>query len=148
MTGSAYADPINTTTTVIYYLLTLVWGTRLAGDALINEIRDHTWDQQRMTSISPWSMAWGKLFGITIYVWYGAVICLAVFTVTASLVGQTDIIKNLIIMVSIGVLAQGVAMLMSLPSISKKRELNRTSTNSFIIHWCHCRVPVYKSKPA
>ena len=133
ITEPNYADPINTVASVLYYLLTLLWGTRLAGDALINEIRDHTWDQQRMTSIPPWSMAWGKLFGSTVFVWYGALLCMLVYAITAWQTDQADIIKDVVIMLAIAILAHAVAMLMSLQSISRKRELNRTATNSFMI---------------
>lgn len=128
-----YADPINTTALILYFVLTLLWGTRLAGDALINEIRDRTWDQQRMTSISPWSMAWGKLFGSTIVVWYGAGLCLLVYVITANFENGIGVLKDLLLMLSIGVLAHGVAMLSSLLSIGKKRNLNRSASNSFMI---------------
>jgi hypothetical protein len=34
------------------------------------EYREKTWDFQRMSSISPWSLAMGKLFGSASYIWY------------------------------------------------------------------------------
>lgn len=66
----------------IIFLLLVVWGSGLAVDAIFSEIRDHTWDGQRMTPLSAWSMTWGKLFGSTIFVWYGTLICLLVILFT------------------------------------------------------------------
>jgi len=56
-------------------LLLVVWGSGLAADAIFQEIREHTWDALRMTPLGPWAMGWGKLFGCTVFVWYGAFWC-------------------------------------------------------------------------
>ena len=58
----------------------LVWGmgTLAAGASVIDEITEHTWDQQRMSALQPWAMTWGKLAGATSYGWYGGLICLLV----------------------------------------------------------------------
>lgn len=69
------AEIPNTALNLIVLLL-VVWGSGLSADAIFQEIREHTWDTQRMTPIGPWAMAWGKLFGSTIFVWYGAFWCL------------------------------------------------------------------------
>lgn len=60
----------------IMLLLLVIWGSGLAGDAVFVELRNRTWDAQKMTPLGPWSMAWGKLLGSTIFVWYGAICCL------------------------------------------------------------------------
>ncbi|HEU0264151.1 MAG TPA: hypothetical protein VFR01_00325, partial [Geobacterales bacterium] len=49
----------------LYFILAILWGTRLASEAVLSEIRDQTWDSQRLSAISPWQMTWGKLFGAT-----------------------------------------------------------------------------------
>lgn len=64
---------------LIYVVLTMLWGARLTGETLIDEIDNRTWDQQRMSAIMPWQMSWGKLFGSTVYVWYGALFTLPFF---------------------------------------------------------------------
>jgi len=58
-------------------VLLFLWGTRLAADSLYSEVVGRTWDSQRSSTIGPWAMTVGKLFGATAYVWYGAVFCLA-----------------------------------------------------------------------
>lgn len=67
-----------------FSLITLLWGSRLAGNSIVDEMLDKTWDWQRLSTLSPWTMAWGKLFGSTAFAWYGGLICLGVFMVTAS----------------------------------------------------------------
>ena len=65
-------------------LLATLWGARLAANSIIDEMADKTWDWQRLSTLNPWTMTWGKLFGSTAFAWYGGLICLAVFLVTAS----------------------------------------------------------------
>jgi hypothetical protein len=55
-----------------------VWGTRRAADSLSEEVAAGTWDNQRMSGLSAWQMAWGKLIGGCAYVWYCALIVVAV----------------------------------------------------------------------
>ena len=143
VSAPGFAGALNTTAMLLYFALILLWGTRLAGDALINEIRDRTWDQQRMTAIPPWSMAWGKLFGSTVFTWYGAIICLGIYIYTAALSHHDDITKDVVIMISIGVLAHSVALLASLQSINKNRTYNRSATNSYMILGIVAAIPFF-----
>ena len=43
---------------VVFMLLTIAWGARLAANSVLEEARDRTWDIQRMAALSPWSMTW------------------------------------------------------------------------------------------
>ena len=65
-----------------FVVLTMLWGARLAGNSIVDEIADKTWDWQRLSTLGPWTMAWGKLFGATVFAWYGGLICLGVFLAT------------------------------------------------------------------
>src|SRR6185503_1115996 len=38
-----------------------LWGGVHCADAVSGEARGRTWDGQRMSSIEPWAMTWGKL---------------------------------------------------------------------------------------
>jgi len=60
-----------------------IWGTKNASETVIEEVNNSTWDFQRQTAMSPWTMTWGKLFGSTLYSWYGAFICLGVYALYA-----------------------------------------------------------------
>ncbi|MGE0482720.1 MAG: hypothetical protein AB7Q81_01125 [Gammaproteobacteria bacterium] len=59
--------------------ITLIWGMRQAANAVLDEVREHTWDLQRMSALSAWSMTWGKLAGATAMPWYAGVCCLVVY---------------------------------------------------------------------
>lgn len=51
-----------------------LWGTRLVVESLTQEIHARTWELQRMTPLSPWEMALGKLIGGPAYAWYGGLL--------------------------------------------------------------------------
>ena len=60
----------------------IVGGTQLACASMLDEMREKTWDSQRLSALSPWTLAWGKLFGSTVLAWYGGAVCLLIFVVS------------------------------------------------------------------
>ncbi|HIA06489.1 MAG TPA: hypothetical protein EYN71_07290 [Flavobacteriales bacterium] len=74
----------------MFGLIVLVWGSKQASEAVLGEINDRTWDLQRLTLINPWVMSIGKLFGSTIYSWYGGGLCLLVYIWSSLLLPQLD----------------------------------------------------------
>jgi hypothetical protein len=107
--------------TWLYYALVLVWGTRMAANAVVGEIRGRTWDVQRLSSLSAWQMLWGKLIGAPILVWYAGAICL-VPIVIASVArhGLVSGIIDLLYFVTIGLFAHSISLLTSLLSVRKR----------------------------
>ncbi|MGA7673434.1 MAG: hypothetical protein WCA78_00130 [Rhizomicrobium sp.] len=106
----------------LYYLIVVVWGTRNAALSVVGEIRDRTWDGQRLSSLGAGAMTWGKLFGSTIYNWFGGAICLAVILV--DLLGNRGAAVALIELVyylAIGVIAQAAALLASLIAAGRRQ---------------------------
>ena len=100
---------------ILFYLGTLVWGSRLAANAVVSEVREATWDWQRMSAIRPWQMTWGKLFGSTVFVWFGGLICLVIFAIASVLAGHgAQLPSELLAVLMIGLLAQAVALAASL----------------------------------
>ena len=69
-------------------LLAACVGTFTALSSINDELNERTWDQQRMSAMGPWAMAWGKLLGGPSYAWYGSVLCAAVALVCAQLLGR------------------------------------------------------------
>lgn len=65
----------------LFVLATMMWGSHRAGDAMLDELRERTWDTQRMSAMSPWAMTWGKLCGATVMPWFAGTVCLVVYTV-------------------------------------------------------------------
>ena len=103
---------------VAFYVLVAVWGTRRAADSVAEEVAGGTWDGQRMSALGAWTMSWGKLLGSTIYVWYCAALCLAVYlygVLTGVAPGPPDlpagrVLVDLAVMIGTGLLGQAVAM--------------------------------------
>ena len=46
-----------------------LYGSVLAGRSLAEEASQNTWDWQRLSALSPWQMAWGKLLGAVLPAW-------------------------------------------------------------------------------
>ena len=122
--GRQYSAGVARTALILFSLLAFLWGTRLASEALITEIREHTWDSQRMSVIGPWSMTWGKLLGSTIYPWYGALICLLVYLTSKPALGLS-VIETAVLMVGSGLLGQAIGLLSSLQAIRKSQRYGR-----------------------
>jgi len=54
---------------LVFISSALIWGSRIAGRAVGDEVGERTWDFQRLSALEPWSMTWGKLFGATSLSW-------------------------------------------------------------------------------
>ena len=91
-----------------------LWGTRNASNAVIDEIRDKTWDQQRMSALDPWTMTWGKLFGATAFNWYGGIICLAAFAVFAMIRERELMLSAALTLVALGILMHAATIALNL----------------------------------
>lgn len=68
---------------VIGALFVTGWGSLAVMQSINHEIVERTWDQQRLSALSAWQMAWGKLFGASIYPWFGGLICALVVLVSS-----------------------------------------------------------------
>ena len=109
-----------------YVLVAYLWGTRRAVNVLGDEIAAGTWDGQRMSSIAPWTMAWGKLLGGTAYVWYCAILCLATYAVAEIEVGRSNALPmNLLLTITRVLLVQAIALMLALVLVGKGRRLSR-----------------------
>src|SRR5256885_5146179 len=61
-------------------------GSVLAGRGLNEEAHQHTWDWQRLSALTPWQMAWGKLLGAPLPAWLYMLWC--ALAVLATSTGQ------------------------------------------------------------
>ncbi|MCZ2406521.1 MAG: hypothetical protein LC097_07290 [Burkholderiales bacterium] len=66
------------------WIATCLYGSVLAGRSLSEELRDNTWDWQRLSAITPWRMAWGKLLGAALPAWLYAALFATVVLFVAS----------------------------------------------------------------
>ena len=98
------ANDVYHATTGLFIFIVWLWGTRNANATIVDEFRDKTWDQQRMSALGPWAMTWGKLFGSTAFNWYGGVICLVVLAISGIAGSQPDWPVDLLGLIAVGIL--------------------------------------------
>lgn len=110
----------------MFSLIVVLWGTRKAAEAVIGEIRERTWDNQRLSAIPAWSMVWGKLFGSTSYVWTGGLFCIFMLVIS-SLVqkGPLPAVYDLLYYLSLGVMGHSVALQASLTAARRRTTHSR-----------------------
>jgi len=111
---------------VFYYLIVVIWGARNASMSVVGEIRDRTWDMQRLSSLGAGTMTWGKLFGSTIYNWFGGALCLVLVMVNiVTHLGPATAAIELVYYIIIGVIAQSSSLLASLIAIRRRQTHSR-----------------------
>lgn len=92
-----------------------LWGTKSASETIPNELHNHTWDYQRLSIMTPWTLSWGKLLGSTAFAWYGTFIALIPHTmITLQTEAPYLVFGKLIILLLGGLLAHSSALLMSM----------------------------------
>ena len=103
---SDWQGAVFSTAVAMFIVIIHLWGTYKASEAVTDEVRDRTWDWQRLSALDPWRMTWGKLAGATALSWYGAFLCVVAMAV-AMLGGYER--RELAILVC-GLVASGVAV--------------------------------------
>lgn len=127
---------VSETALFLFVTITVVWGAFKAARTVTDEVRDRTWDSQRMAGLSPWTMTFGKLVGTTIYCWYGGVIALAIFAAgrilaPAEQAGDLPLWLDLVRHVLGAVFAQAVALGASLAGARRRRGQARADSFLF-----------------
>lgn len=106
------------TSEYIFYGFALLWGGHKAAEAVVEEVNDRTWDFQRLSATSPWYLALGKLFGSTMFPWYGALMALVVYAVCANAyLSAYYVFCNVVLLLAGGVLCHAVAVLSGLMAV-------------------------------
>jgi hypothetical protein len=107
---------------VAYWLafaILLFWAGRQAAGAVLREIRGRTWDAQRLSTLHPWSMAWGKLFGATSLAWLMALICAAAYLAAEGYQRAFGIVvASAVAVIGYGLVCQATGMLASLARLT------------------------------
>ncbi len=133
--GTRIDDNLSHTAMFLFVLIAVIWGAKQAGESVLSEIQERTWDWQRMSGISPWTMAWGKLLGSTVFVWYGGIFCLLAFAGGAA---QTKtvawILETASLLVGVALLVQSLALYASLLVIRQHRHgVSRRSSVLYLL---------------
>ncbi len=82
-----------------------LWGSVAVMHSINSEISDRTWDQQRLSVLSPWQMAWGKLLGASIYPWFGSLLCAVVVLICSLFQAQTMQTIQLLLSTTLGIMS-------------------------------------------
>lgn len=90
-----------------FVVCTLAWGAMQAGASVLDELRQRTWDQQRMSALTPWEMTWGKLAGAGALPWLGGALALGVY---AWATHEPDLPWRLLLLAAAALLLQGLAL--------------------------------------
>lgn len=101
--------------------LTIVWGARQARAAVIDEVRAHTWDIQRMSALSAWPMTWGKLAGATLMPWYAGFVCLGVHAAYRGERDLEEVAGASLVLILAALVAQAVALTTALVGVHRER---------------------------
>ncbi|MEM8785546.1 MAG: hypothetical protein AAGF19_06810, partial [Pseudomonadota bacterium] len=109
--------------TVILILVVFFWGSWMAAGSVVGEIRDRTWDAQRLSAIGPWTMVFGKLFGATSFAWFIGALVIAILLINPAVASDPLRYFSLILTyIFTGIFAHATALLVSLLSIRKSLE--------------------------
>lgn len=118
----------------LFGLIVGMWGVYKAGRSVADEIRERTWDFQRLSALSPMAMTLGKLFGATSYVWYGGLICAgAVFLGQVQHYGVVEAAALTGKLVLAGVFGHAVALFVSLAAVRRGRGQGRVDAFLYTI---------------
>jgi hypothetical protein len=115
----------------LYGFIILFWGSRQAAESVMDELRNHTWDMQKTSAISPWSLSWGKLLGSTLFNWYGGILCLLVYLLSADATAPIFIV--IAYALTVGLLAHSLSLLVSLFALRKKQNFNSSFSYLFVL---------------
>jgi len=128
------AGAIAGTGQALFGVIVGLWGSYKAGRSVSDEIKERTWDFQRLSALSPMAMTLGKLFGATAYVWYGGLLCAGAY---AFGMGQNDTIANTAYatmgLIVTGVFAHAVALFVSLGAVRRGRGQGRIDSFVYTI---------------
>ena len=111
---------------VVFIATALVWGPRETRASVIDEVYGRTWDLQRLSALSPWTLTWGKLAGATSRVWVFAGVGLVIaFLQYASITSTPHALYWVVVGLGLAVLLQGSGLAVGLVEIRKARAVGR-----------------------
>ncbi|NWG46692.1 MAG: hypothetical protein HXY25_09120 [Alphaproteobacteria bacterium] len=132
--GEARLEALGQTARSLHFLIVILWGTWLAARSVVSEVRERTWDGQRLSALGAYQLVWGKLFGATIYAWYGGAFILAALAFAElSTDGAGAAVTAVAYHLLIGVFAHAVAMLASLLAVRRRYAHRRIDVALFLI---------------
>ena len=124
--GRDWPATVTATATGLFIVLVIFWGSRQASASVSEEVRERTWDWQRLSSLTPWQMTWGKLLGATAFTWYGGLLCIAtLFIASGGMPAPRTTGWLVLALVAAGFAMQGAALAASLQAARKDSRLGQ-----------------------
>jgi hypothetical protein len=112
-TAEQPALPIAHGALTVFAVATIGWGALRAYASVVDEVRDRTWDFQRMAAVEPQSLALGKVLGAPLLAWYIGGWCLLAYLVAGLVAGVDQIPATLVGAVAIALLVHSLGVAMS-----------------------------------
>lgn len=132
--GREANETLHTVSMAGILVLGFLWGIKTSADAILDEYNEKTWDWQKMSVIGPWKLAWGKLFGSTIYNWYGTAMCFAIYVLTSFSADNVRKEIQTALLLLIGMVSvHGLMILISLQMIRKSDGRTKIKSNRIFI---------------
>jgi hypothetical protein len=119
---------------IVFIASGLIWAAWAAGSSILDEIRGRTWEFQRLSALTPWTMTWGKLFGAGSLAWLAALTgLLALGAAAADLHGPGYALELVIGLAALAIFVQSCAMGAALIGVRKARAEGRMATGGAVI---------------
>ncbi len=118
-----------------------LWGVHLAAESQLGEVRNATWHAQRMSALSPWQLAWGKLFGSTLFAWLGIALCLLIYLFTTP-EPLSNAWPKVVVMVQGALLMQAMALLFTLALSEHMQEQRKASSFIYTLATVFILLPI------
>lgn len=125
--GQLRADTLASVAQTAFLLIVWAYGVRLASSALLDEVIEGTWDAQRLSSLTPWQLTAGKLFGGTAFAWYGGLFCVAAWWLASLAQGLPIPLPQTLTMVAGGLALQATALALALAAARRSPSAARRS---------------------
>lgn len=137
----------------LWFVMGMIWGTHKAANSVIQELRDGTWDGQRLSPMTPWSVTWGKLFGASLSVWVASILLVALIAYNTPFEsGEAPASPRLHLVLTLFgslVLAQALALMLSLQGLKRDRYPGRLSgTGHQVLALAFLSIPLSLSSSA
>lgn len=118
----------------ILVVLLYIWGGKLSSDSVIGEVAAGTWVSAKISPVSALQMLLGKLWGSTIYVWYGAAFVTLANLVIAFMMPKPATELLFLFSVLIGaVFVHAMSIILTLGAITKNELRTAPSSTGYFI---------------
>ena len=125
--SSGLAAALSSAGAVVFVVCGMIWGSRATGGSVLGEIADRTWDFQRLSALTPWSMTWGKLLGASSLAWFCALTGMAMMFAVSLSYANGDLYWSLGFMMALALLLQAVSLGAALIGVRKARAEGRVA---------------------